>query len=472
MRAPRPPDAPADADAGADDTAPPRPHPLPVIGTSPSDADGTDGTDGSGHGGDDERPAWLRDARLIDPGAAGMAGAASGSSAADGWAHGPDGRRLPPGLARRRQAEAARSRPWHAPALKLAGMALIGASLALPLTLRQPDVPVEALVDRWALPPSSFIDLDGQLIHWREEGPVQAAGAPLLLLHDLGAHLQVWDDWSRALRPQRRVLRMDLPGHGLTGPWSVPPPGLPAALPPADPQARRALPGEQADGSADARAYRADVLARAVLAVIERQQLPPVVLVGHGLGGEVAWHLAALAPQRVRALVLLAPSGGALPGGGPRLSATPPHSPLAWQLLGLPAVGLHGEDTVPRWLVAQTLHQLAGDPTRVTDAQIDRYRDLLRRRGDRAVLHALARAEAGGTQPPALPALGAAADRPTLLLWGGRDRWQPPSQATPLRAALPQARLAVLPDLGHLLPEESGAAGAAVLQDFLRTHGL
>ncbi|MFM2406613.1 MAG: hypothetical protein RL223_4493 [Pseudomonadota bacterium] len=460
MSAPRAPDA--QADAGGD--VPPR----PAAGPSPGDGDGPGGEPGDDRG-DGGRPAWLRDARLLDPGATGTAG---GAAAADGWTHGPDGRRLPPGLARRRQAEAARSRRWHAPALKLAGMALIAAALALPLTLRHPDVPVETLVARWALPPSSFIDLDGQLIHWREEGPLQPAGAPLLLLHDLGAHLQVWDAWSRALRPQRRVLRMDLPGHGLTGPWSVQPPGLAPLPAPDDPQARRALPGERPDGSADARAYRADVLARAVLAVIERQRLPPLVLVGHGLGGEVAWHLAALAPHRVRALVLLAPSGGALPGGGPRLSATSVHPPLGWRLLGWPGLGLYGEDMVPQWLVARTLRDLAGDPARITDAQIERYRALLQRRGDRAVLHALARAEAEGRTAPALPPLGAAAGRPALLVWGGRDRWQPPGQATPLRAVLPQARLAVLPDIGHLLPEESGAAGAAVLQEFLRAQGL
>ena len=36
---------------------------------------------------------------------------------------------------------------------------------------RAPDMPVEALVARWALPPSQFVEMKGQLVHLRDEGP-------------------------------------------------------------------------------------------------------------------------------------------------------------------------------------------------------------------------------------------------------------------------------------------------------------
>ena len=41
---------------------------------------------------------------------------------------------------------------------------------------------------------------------------------PIVLLHGTSASLHTWDGWTDALKGQRRVIRVDLPGFGLTGP--------------------------------------------------------------------------------------------------------------------------------------------------------------------------------------------------------------------------------------------------------------
>ncbi|WP_457826264.1 alpha/beta fold hydrolase, partial [Staphylococcus aureus] len=98
---------------------------------------------------------------------------------------------------------------------------------------------------------------------------------PIVLLHGTSASLHTWDGWAATLAPTRRVIRMDLPGFGLTGP-------------------------------SPAHDYTQAAYARFVVAVLDtlgvKQQ---VVLAGNSLGGSVAWKTAADAPQRVARLVLV-----------------------------------------------------------------------------------------------------------------------------------------------------------------------
>jgi len=102
--------------------------------------------------------------------------------------------------------------------LRLFGLLLILGAVGVALS-RAPDRPVQSLVARWAQPPSDFIEVKGQIVHLRDEGPRNDA-APLLLLHGTGASLHTWDGWAAALKARRRVIRIDLPGYGLTGPFA------------------------------------------------------------------------------------------------------------------------------------------------------------------------------------------------------------------------------------------------------------
>jgi pimeloyl-ACP methyl ester carboxylesterase len=80
-----------------------------------------------------------------------------------------------------------------------------------------PDRPVAELTGRWAPPPSTFIDVKGLKVHVRDEGP-RSDPAPIVLIHGTSASLHTWEGWVAALKGQRRVITMDLPGFGLIGP--------------------------------------------------------------------------------------------------------------------------------------------------------------------------------------------------------------------------------------------------------------
>lgn len=98
--------------------------------------------------------------------------------------------------------------------LLLLAVALIAGGVALAWA---PDRPVDSLKARWAPAPSQFITVQGMQVHLRDEGPKDDP-EPIVLLHGTSASLHTWDGWVDALKGQRRVIRIDLPGFGLTGP--------------------------------------------------------------------------------------------------------------------------------------------------------------------------------------------------------------------------------------------------------------
>ena len=80
-----------------------------------------------------------------------------------------------------------------------------------------PERTIAELRDRWAPPPSVFVDVMGMKVHVRDEGP-RDDPSPIVLMHGTGSSLHAWQGWAEALRDKRRVIRFDLAGYGLTGP--------------------------------------------------------------------------------------------------------------------------------------------------------------------------------------------------------------------------------------------------------------
>jgi pimeloyl-ACP methyl ester carboxylesterase len=163
-------------------------------------------------------------------------------------------------------------------------------------------------------------------------------------------------------------------------------------------------------------------------------------LAGFSLGGWLAAEFAIRAPQRVRRLVLVAPAGLVVEKArAPELAEiTPPELPS--YLAHDPAVALSYFPKAP-------------DPA--FDAQLGReigaYAQLVR------------------NNPQGNPKLSRWLHRvsaPTLLLWGTADRMRPVGQADAWKALLPDARVSLIPNAGHLVFEEAPSA-AKVAADFL-----
>ncbi len=310
--------------------------------------------------------------------------------------------------------------------LRLAGLLLIATALGVSLS-RAPDRPVTTLVARWAPTPlSDFIEVKGQLVHIRDEGP-RADATPLVLLHGTGASLHTWEGWVAALKKTRRVITLDLPGFGLTGPFA---------------------------GQYAADDYRGDTYARFVLDVMDLLEVQRAVIGGNSLGGEIAWRAAALAPQRFERLILVDAAGYAL---------APQGVPLGFRIAALPVINRIAEHLLPRALVVGSVRSVYGDPSRVTEPLVDRYFELTLREGNRRALGLRMQQLEAGAHVDRLKSLAL----PTLILWGGRDSLIPPSTAQQFARDIRGARLVMFDDLGHVPHEEDAARTVQAVLAFL-----
>lgn len=94
---------------------------------------------------------------------------------------------------------------------------LLGIVVVANVILYEPDIPLEELKAKYANAQSKFIEIDGLQVHYRIEGE----GEPFVLVHGTGSVLQSWDGWAQLLSPHFKIIRMDIPAFGLTGPRAI-----------------------------------------------------------------------------------------------------------------------------------------------------------------------------------------------------------------------------------------------------------
>lgn len=290
------------------------------------------------------------------------------------------------------------------------------AVVAIVVRAIRPDMPIDTLRERYGVAPSQYVELLGMPVHYRDEGH----GPPVLLVHGTFASLHTWDGWTEALAKTHRVVRLDLPGHGLTGP---------------DPTGR----------------YDMARTLEVVAAFADRLGLDRFAIAGNSLGGHVAWRFAAAHPERVDALVLLNAAGY------PR-----EQMPGIIRLARTPVVNRLMLVATPERLVRRNLEQVYADDAKVTDDLVARYHALLLREGNRrAMLERLT------TDDPLRPDLVPTLRVRTLVVWGALDTWVPPADGIRYEREIPGARRIEYPDLGHVPQEEAPARTARDVIAFL-----
>lgn len=261
-----------------------------------------------------------------------------------------------------------------------------------------------------------------------EAGPPDAP--PVVMLHGLGATNAsllptLWD-----LATEYRVLAPDLPGHGSSAaPY----------------------------GSYDARFF-----ARWLHDYLDAVGVGSAVLLGNSLGGRIALEIALLEPDRVDALVLLAPAVAFR-----RLRQFVPVVRLARpEAAALPL-------PMTRGMARVTLRRMFSQPARLTpqsyDAAAGEFVRVYKKAAYRVAFFSSLRQiyldDAFGDEGfwRRLPSLRT----PALFVWGERDRLVPAGFARHVAAALPDARSVVLPDCGHVPQFELPDVTHAYVREFL-----
>ncbi len=299
--------------------------------------------------------------------------------------------------------------------LLLAGSLAAGASGALwgyPRWLIARNEDLEPAAAR----PGRVLHLGGLAIHYIDKGQ----GPAVVLIHGLGGCLYNFRYNIPALSEQFRTVALDLKGFG----YSDRPP------------------------DAD---YCETAQARLVAGFMDELGLERAAVLGHSLGGAIALRLAALFPQRVDRLVLVA--------SAPPTRLVPPGGPVLRPLLRLgAALVLHQPG-----LRAAVLRSGFYDPSFVTPAMLKEFRCLARIRGStEAIVRVLM--DSARDEPLDLRQIR----QPTLLLWGDGDRALGLGVARWFQARLPDARLEVIERARHMVMEERANESNAAILSFLQ----
>jgi pimeloyl-ACP methyl ester carboxylesterase len=282
-------------------------------------------------------------------------------------------------------------------------IALIGITLAL---LWTPDTDRAAMIAKYGGTDAHFVtDADGMNIHYRDQGNVD--GPVLVLIHGSNTSLQSWDLLVPELKTDYRLILLDLPGHGLTGP---------------DPK----------------RDYSARSLSDAVLRVMDEVGVKRAVLVGHSMGGWVAWRTALSDPQRVSGLVLIDASGPVTD------EAVKPY--LAARLAKSKIGQIFLKHITPKSVIKKTLEQIIYDDSLINDELINRYWELTRFPGNRAGMIDRANTD----REPEMWEQAGNISVPTLVLWGEEDVTVPIFFGRAFDERIPRSQLIIYPHAAHM----------------------
>ncbi|CCK77112.1 MAG: alpha/beta hydrolase [Oleispira antarctica] len=288
------------------------------------------------------------------------------------------------------------------------------------------DLAPDVVNSRYANDESKFIALGslqkGIEVHYRDEGlnAEENPDAPVLfLLHGIMASLHTWDGWVENLQDDFRIIRVDIPGFGLTGPY--------------------------ADGI-----YNVERAVDMLNQLSSELKIESFSLAGNSMGGLISWNFAVQYPEKVERLILLDSAGYSF------------DLPVMLKLLRTPILKDSMAFVTPKFIVTQTLSEVYGDDSKVTDETIERYHQLMLREGNRtavvSVLESISDVENDKIKQLKVP---------TLIQWGEADNWIPLAHAENFAAEIEGAKLITYPGVGHIPMEEIPQQSANDAKDFL-----
>jgi pimeloyl-ACP methyl ester carboxylesterase len=196
-------------------------------------------------------------------------------------------------------------------------------------------------------------------------------------------------------------------------------------------------------------------LAADVACLLDRLDLPPAHLVGLSLGGMIAQEVALAHPERVRSLFLVGTLGRADAWFNGTLDA---YGDIRRQVADTPAFF---EALLP-WLVSHRFFEPA--------SKVEWLRGFLRQAPYPQRIDGFFRQFEAMRSHDTLDRLGALRC-PVLVAVGEDDQIAPPRYARQLAERIPNARLELLPGVGHAPPIENARGFNRLLGDFLTVSG-
>lgn len=233
------------------------------------------------------------------------------------------------------------------------------------------------------------VRLNGEHLHYEIEG----SGPPLLLVHSLGTASWLWRDAIAHWKSRYIVVAMDCRGHGK---------------------------------SSNNGGVSIEAIALDLQALVDHLQLEAADVVGISMGGLIASRFYALAPEKVRSLVL-ADTFSRMPGGESRVTA------MTEKLHGT-TMAQYGKEYAGQTLLPATAPQMHAElADSVAGTSRDAYLQTVRSLFTQDIRDLHARIEV-----------------PCLVLIGDQDQRTPMALSQEIAGLIPGSRLETVPDSGHL----------------------
>ncbi len=284
----------------------------------------------------------------------------------------------------------------------------------------QPDRSLTDMKLLYANGNSQFMPLMGMQVHYRDEGNNKDS-VPLVLIHGTSSSLNTFDSVVMSLKENRRVITLDMPAFGMTGP---------------NPENEYGFP------------YYSKFLD----SFLTRLNVLQCDIGGNSLGGGISWEFTVAHPEKVRKLILIDATGY------PSINAK---GSIGFRLASTPIVNNLLLYITPKALVRASLKTIYNDSSRVTQAQVDRYHDMAISKGNRAAL--LSMFKKGRKHEENLIST---ITKPTLIIWGEKDNLIPVENAYQFEKNIKGSKLVVLKNIGHVPMEECPQKLAAIIANF------
>jgi pimeloyl-ACP methyl ester carboxylesterase len=257
---------------------------------------------------------------------------------------------------------------------------------------------------------SWFTTVEGVRVHYQEAGAEPAP--PVILIHGFISSNLVWSPVLLSLAKKGfRVIAPDLPGYGYS------------------------------DKPSDAR-YTIAEQARAVIGLMDQLQIKKAMVVGGSYGGAIAATMALDYPDRVEKLILV----GAVSNDDAKKKF----------LMRVSCLPLIGDIATPlflgsRWILRKRMREMYRRMQKpINDRMIAARHHLLATANTHRAMIRTARAWSANR----IEREASLIRQPTMLVWGDADDHIPLANAFRLRDTIPNAKLIVFRNCGHIPPAE------------------
>jgi pimeloyl-ACP methyl ester carboxylesterase len=290
----------------------------------------------------------------------------------------------------------------------------------------QNDIPKNILIKKYATGDSKFMPIMGMNVHYRDQGSATDT-IPLVLIHGTSSSLHTWEKVTAILNTpaynNKRVISLDMPAFGLTGP---------------NPENK----------------YSYENFTQVIDSLLILLKVNTCMIGGNSLGGGIAWHYTIAHPNKVAKLILIDASG--YPKKDEKGS-------LGFKIAQIPVINNLLLYITPKSLIRKSIEGVYYNKNLIEESTITRYHELLLCEGNRKAALSLFKNKINQNTE-----LIKTIQTPTLILWGREDGLISVDNTALFNRDIKNSQVVILDKVGHVPNEEAPKAVADAMYNFIR----